>query len=208
MSVLTEDWITIDALVVRCIVGVLDRERHTPQAVHIDMGLQVDLTEAADRDDLAATVNYANVTDQLRFLATQGRFRLIETLGLAALRAILAPPESVEERAQVCDAWIRIRKPEVLGGNPIPGVFLRRRAPMGIEPLALTTDTDARRIVLEPGQRWRLPSHLTGFVIAGSASSTEQVPLQSRLIAATTEILATSTCVLLCAGSPPSAITN
>ena len=32
---MTEDWITIDALVVRCIVGVLDRERHTPQEMHI-----------------------------------------------------------------------------------------------------------------------------------------------------------------------------
>ena len=203
MSVLTQDWITIDSLIVHCIVGVLERERHTPQEVQIDLGMQVDLTLAADRDDLAASVDYASVANQVRFLATEGRFRLIETLGLAALRMILAPPEPIEGRAQVREAWIRILKPEVLGGNPVPGVFLRRRSPVKIDPLARTTDTDARRIVLKPGQAWSLPQHLKGLVIAGTTSPDVHPRRQAPHMDGGTQIIPSSACVLLCAGSPP-----
>jgi dihydroneopterin aldolase len=171
------DRIFLDDLHIDCIVGVLEREQHTPQPLHLRIALELDLTLAGDTGVLGASVNYAHVDDQVRFLAQHGRFRLIESLGLAALRLILAPPSPTEDRAAVQRASIELRKPAVLGGNPVPGVALTRAAPVPTEVteaagvrvhvLVAVPDSVAWRVELAPGSRWTAPPGVAGLCISG-----------------------------------------
>jgi len=107
---------------------VLDFEQVTPQPIELDLELMLGLGSSGDSGDLASTVDYATVADEVVFLATHSRLRLIESLGLAICRNILAVPRSGEARAAVEQVTVHIRKPTILGGRAIPGVTMTRRA--------------------------------------------------------------------------------
>ena len=173
------DEITLDTFRIDCLVGVLDFEQQVPQPIDVRVTLRLDLGPAGDTDDLAATVNYADVRDVVEFLSIEGHFRLIETLALAALRAILAAPAQGEGRAQVEEAEIVIRKPTILGG-PVPGVRLRRDAAWArattnaaeadgvrVEVLHDVPRHASWRVVFAPFASWRVPENTAGLVIAG-----------------------------------------
>lgn len=110
-----------------CIVGILPRERVEPQPLEIRIELGLDLDPCGGSGDLERSVDYAAVDTQIRFLCTEGRFRLIEVLAVAILRAVLAPPAPGESRAAVQWAEIEIRKPAVMR-CAMPGVRIRRDA--------------------------------------------------------------------------------
>jgi dihydroneopterin aldolase len=106
--------------------GVLPEEKVTAQPFEVDLVLHADLAEAVERDDLAATVDYAALFDVVRALVEGPSRDLIEALAGAIAGAVLAatPPEIVEA------VEVRVRKPEA----PIDGSFdtveaaiLRRR---------------------------------------------------------------------------------
>lgn len=179
MSVLKGDWIEVRDLAVTCLVGVLEHEQRGVQRVEVDLGLRLDLGAAGDEDALEASLDYALAAEQVRFLAEHGRFRLLESLGLAALRLVLSPPHPLEARATVTEAWIRLAKPEVLGGNPVPVVQLWRSAEAlaaggpvagssGSWLLRLPMASVARR-VLAPGEAWRQGPDQAALVLAGEA---------------------------------------
>lgn len=174
------DQITIDDFRVDCLVGVLDFEQQVPQPIHLRVALGLDLGPSGDNDDLAETVDYAGVRDVLTFLAVEGHFRLIETLALAMLRAVLALPAHGEARAVVAQAEVEIRKPTILGG-PVPGVRLSRDAAWARASTVATEIGGARvevlheverhgswRVILPPGTTWRAPANTPGLVIAGA----------------------------------------
>lgn len=102
-----------------CIVGILPRERVEPQRITVDVHMELDLEAVGTTGDLGRGVDYAAVDALLRFLAVEGRFRLIESLAVAALRGIVTGP--VER------ATIEIRKPDVLRAAT-PGVSVTRDA--------------------------------------------------------------------------------
>lgn len=173
------DEITLDTFRIDCLVGVLAFEQEIPQPIDVRVSLRLDLGPSGDTDDLAATVNYADVRDIVAFLSTEGHFRLIETLALAALRAVLASPAHGEARAQVAEAEVVIRKPTILGG-PVPGVRLVRdaawaRATTGVaeadgvrlEVLHDVPRHGSWRVVFAPGATWRVPENTPGLVLAG-----------------------------------------
>lgn len=106
--------------------GVLPEERTTSQPFEVDVVLHADLAEAAERDDLAATADYAALHDLVRGIVEGTSHRLIEALAGSIARAVLAatPPTIVDA------VEVRVRKPEA----PIDGTFdtveaaiLRRR---------------------------------------------------------------------------------
>lgn len=106
--------------------GVLPEEKVTAQPFEVDLVLHADLALAAQRDDLAATVDYAALFDLVRAMVEGTSRDLIEALAGAIANAVLAatPPEIVES------VEVRVRKPEA----PIDGSFdtvevsiLRRR---------------------------------------------------------------------------------
>ncbi|MEQ1571103.1 MAG: dihydroneopterin aldolase [Myxococcota bacterium] len=100
-----------------CIVGILPRERIEPQPLEISARLELDLEGVGRSGDLERGVDYASIDAQFRFLAVEGRFRLLESLALALLRAALTGPV---ERASV-----RIAKPAVLRAA-VPAIAVAR----------------------------------------------------------------------------------
>lgn len=132
---------------VACIVGILPRERVEPQALRISLRMELDLQGTGDTGDLSQSIDYGEVDAQLRFLAVQGRFRLIESFSLAILRTVLAPPAPGEPRAQVARATVRITKPAVLL-SAAAGVELSRTAAWAVRPVeALPGGGTAEEIV-------------------------------------------------------------
>jgi len=149
------DVIEIGDLRIDCIVGVLEREQRATQRVVVDLTLHVDLGPAGQAGDLTRSVDYALVAEQVALLAEHGRFRLIESLGLAACRALLATPAALEERAAIARVDVRIRKPEILG-RCVPGVRMSREAG---EPLPHRVDdgvTEEELVALPQGGAWRV----------------------------------------------------
>ena len=107
--------------------GVLPEEKVTAQPFEVDVVLHADLGPAAERDDLAATVNYAALFDLVRAIVEGTTRDLIEALAGSIATAVLAatPPDMVGA------VEVRVRKPEA----PIDGSFdaveasiIRRRA--------------------------------------------------------------------------------
>ena len=72
-----------------CIVGILPRERVEPQPLAVSLRMELDLERVGVTGDLGQGLDYAAVDAVVRFLAVEGRFRLIESLGITVLRAVL-----------------------------------------------------------------------------------------------------------------------
>ena len=95
--------------------GVLPEEKRTEQPFEVDLVLHADLRAADERDDLAATVDYAALFDLVRAVVEGRTFDLIEALAGAIARAALASTDpSIVEAVEV-----RVRKPQA----PIDGAF-------------------------------------------------------------------------------------
>lgn len=95
--------------------GVLPEEKVTAQPFEVDLVLHADLADAAERDDLAATVDYAALFDIVREIVEGSSRDLIEALaGRIAEAALAATPPAIVESVEV-----RVRKPEA----PIHGAF-------------------------------------------------------------------------------------
>jgi dihydroneopterin aldolase len=95
--------------------GVRPDEKVTPQPFEVDVILHADLSQAAERDDLAATVDYSAMFDLVRAIVEGRSFDLIEALAGAIARAALAATNP----DMVSAVEVRVRKPEA----PIDGAF-------------------------------------------------------------------------------------
>lgn len=90
--------------------GVMETEKSTGQEFVIDVEMYLPLQPAGKSDDLSLTVNYAAVYDDIKALATQQIYDLIEALAEAVADRLLAgyPVEQVR---------VRVMKPQA----PLPG---------------------------------------------------------------------------------------
>lgn len=70
--------------------GVLESEKRAPQRFEIDLILYKDLQEAAARDELQYTVNYADIFRDVREIVEKQSYNLIETLAGNICEMILA----------------------------------------------------------------------------------------------------------------------
>lgn len=85
----SRDQITIDGLQLWTHIGWPDEERLHPQLLRVTVVMEVrSIREAAQQEDLARTVNYYAVAQDLKALAAEKPRRLIETL------------------AEECAAWV------------------------------------------------------------------------------------------------------
>ena len=94
--------------------GVLPEERTLGQRFIVDIEMIVDLLLAGQTDDLAHTVNYAEVYAATRDIVTGEACQLIETVAQRIADQVLGHHEAVAH------VGVRIRKPEV----PIAGSIL------------------------------------------------------------------------------------
>ncbi|MDA4114119.1 MAG: dihydroneopterin aldolase [Thaumarchaeota archaeon] len=97
------DRIFLDAVRVRCKIGITAKERMEPQDVLIDVSLFVGLSRAGASDKLEETVNYRTAIDDISRFASSREFVLLE--GLAEGLATLAIETYGVERIRV-----RVRK--------------------------------------------------------------------------------------------------
>jgi 7,8-dihydroneopterin aldolase/epimerase/oxygenase len=93
--------------------GVHPEEKVSEQPFEVDLVLHADLSEAADRDELSATVDYGAMFDLVRAIVENRSFDLIEALAGAIAAAVL----DATDPERVSAVEIRVRKPEA----PIDG---------------------------------------------------------------------------------------
>ncbi|WP_199729852.1 dihydroneopterin aldolase [Tessaracoccus sp. OH4464_COT-324] len=108
------DTITITGLRARGFHGVFDEERKTGQEFVVDVELSVPVLSATD--ELADTVNYAEVADLVIRNVQSGPYQLIETLaGVIADEILLTQPLAAAVR-------VRVHKPEAPIAHPFADV--------------------------------------------------------------------------------------
>ncbi len=95
------DRIVIRDLRIRCVVGVLPRERTTPQDLLVSLEVGADLAPAARSGSLEHTLDYAELARQTRELVVAGRFRLLETMAEEVARHVLRQPRARAVRVTV-----------------------------------------------------------------------------------------------------------
>ncbi len=183
MTAPAHDWIHLEDVSFPCVLGLLPWEKHQEQRLALDLSLGLDLEPAAG-GDLARSVDYAAVLDQVQFVAQKGRWRLLESLAAALARALLAPPAAAERRAAVDEVIVRLRKPDVLRGRGTPCIELRRARAWCALPLLATTaegvrveilqetrQTGAYRVHLAPGATWSPPAEVACLIVAGQVQA-------------------------------------
>ena len=84
------DLITISDLEVHYRVGVTEAERAQPQRLLLTIVMEHDFTQAAGSDDLADTIDYYAVAQQLLHFGDDCHWELIETLATDIASMILA----------------------------------------------------------------------------------------------------------------------
>ena len=85
-------WIHLRDIEIRCILGIYPTERRTPRKVLVNIELATDITAAAKSDKIAHALNYEQIENDVRRIARQGRFFLIETLATRLADACLLYP--------------------------------------------------------------------------------------------------------------------
>jgi dihydroneopterin aldolase len=106
--------------------GYYDHEMANPQPFEVDVELLLDLQPAGLDDDLAKTVDYAEVYSAIRQIVESTSFRLLEALAEAVSHELLAD-------FAIAEVGVRIRKPAVQLGGPLDhaSVEIWRRRPGG-----------------------------------------------------------------------------
>jgi dihydroneopterin aldolase len=88
---------------------VPDAERRKPQKILIDVGLELDVSKAAARDDFRLTADYWAVEKAVRACAETGERRLVETLAQKLAELLLA-----EDKKLAAVTIIVHKKPAVM----------------------------------------------------------------------------------------------
>jgi dihydroneopterin aldolase len=109
---MSDDRITLRGMHFLARHGVTLEERLEPQPFDVDVELETDLSTSAASDDLADTIDYAEVFALVGGVVEGESHRLIEALAGAIADAVLA--------TTTADAvTVRVRKPRA----PLPGPF-------------------------------------------------------------------------------------
>lgn len=165
------------------IVGILPQEREQTQPISFEISLGLDLEKAGTVESLTDSVNYARVQDVVMFLTREGRWHLIEALGLAICRTLLVEPTKEEMQARILEVDVQIRKPRILAPVSVPGVRIKRvsewfqadvesQGPgVVLLPLAHTLNTWVWRVQLAPGAKWVIPENMATMVLAGEVEA-------------------------------------
>ena len=112
------DFIFIEELRVQAWIGIYPREKAIPQTVELNLTFGVP-DSAAEHDDIADTIDYAEVIARIRQELSDRHFNLIETLGEFVVALLFD-----EFRAP----WVKIRiaKIGVMKGVRRVGVYIQR----------------------------------------------------------------------------------
>lgn len=113
------DYVLIEGLEVRTVIGIYDWERDIRQRVRLDIKMAWDISKAAQHDDIAYTLDYKAVSKQLAQFIEASSFGLIETLAEHCA-------------AIICDEfhvpWVQLKvsKPGAVTGSDNVAVLIER----------------------------------------------------------------------------------
>lgn len=102
--------------------GVLPEEAERGQVFVVDCTLELDLSAAAESDDLADTVDYGALAAELSAVVRETRYDLIEALAGHLVRAALGD-------ARVDAATVRVAKPHAPVADDLVEVAVTVRRP-------------------------------------------------------------------------------
>ena len=114
------DKVLINDLTVDAILGILPNERITPQRVVINLTIFTDTQPAAKSQNIADTLNYAELASQAAQRTINGEYLLIESLveDLAALTLDHPTAKAVT---------VRVEKPQAVSDARSVGVEIYRQ---------------------------------------------------------------------------------
>ncbi len=81
--------ITLKDLQFDCIIGTLPFERETEQPIVLNVSLWLDFTQAARNEDLAHSIDYAQLAEELQRFIRLSCFQLEETLVVETAKYVL-----------------------------------------------------------------------------------------------------------------------
>ena len=119
------DCIDLEGIRVFAHHGVYDNEKERGQVFLIDVHLAIDLRSAGSSDDLADTIHYGQLADEIVSRASNERWNLIE-------RVAERTAELVLEDSRVTSVSVTVHKPEVTLPTPVAAVsvtVVRDRTP-------------------------------------------------------------------------------
>lgn len=128
------DVITLRGLHVEAAHGVFDFEHDAPQPFIVDCALWVDTSASASSDDIADTVSYALVADEIMSIVSGPSVKLIETLGNAIAMRLL-------RLAHVLGVEVTVHKPQAPLEQPFADVSVTVRR--GQVPLAVPSSASS-----------------------------------------------------------------
>ena len=117
-----DDRILLRGLRVMAYCGVLPEEQARRQPFEIDAEVVTDMTAAGVSDDLADTIDYGALTQELADLVETGRFALLEYFSQRIADVLLGDPRAIEVTVEV-----RKLRPPVPQDLSASGVRVTRR---------------------------------------------------------------------------------
>lgn len=113
------DRIFIRNLQIETVIGIYDWERTRRQRVILDIEMSADVARAAQTEDIADTLDYKALSDDLVQMIQGSRFLLVEALAETTVRHI---------RENYAVQWVRLtlHKPDALDGDTDVGVIIER----------------------------------------------------------------------------------
>jgi dihydroneopterin aldolase len=84
------DQLTLTGLRASAFHGVYEHERRTGQVFVVDVTVHLDLSPAADRDDLASTIHYGELAEEIVSAVERDPVDLIETVAERVAQLVLA----------------------------------------------------------------------------------------------------------------------
>ena len=100
--------IKIEDLEIVTIIGLLEKEKITPQKLIINLEIRLDADKAAISDDIKDTIDYFTLTKLVKKFIENSRFELLEKLADQTLKIINQFSD------KIIDSDIEIKKPEAL----------------------------------------------------------------------------------------------
>jgi 7,8-dihydroneopterin aldolase/epimerase/oxygenase len=113
------DKIFITNLLIRAVIGVNETERETPQDILVNVTAYTDTRPAAQSDNVADGVDYAELTKKIRALVEAARRFTVEALAEDIAALALANPK-------VQKVTVRVEKPGAVTGAQSVGVEIER----------------------------------------------------------------------------------
>ncbi len=102
--------IKINNLRVSAVIGVYEWEKHYPQQLIVNIELEFDGSQAARTDDVADTIDYAELAERLGAKAAEKNYNLLEALAEDLLAEVLADDRvlagtvSIDKRGAITEA--------------------------------------------------------------------------------------------------------